>query len=86
MPTYYSLGVSATLSVAELDASLSTVVELKGGEEQRKDARRIEDIMANGRVLPEKPLSPPGQKGPQQFLGANQDMPFTMVLAGESLK
>ncbi|RMY41983.1 hypothetical protein D0866_00236 [Hortaea werneckii] len=86
MPTYYSLGVSATLSVAELDASLSTIVELKGGEEQRKDARRIEDVMANGRVLPEKPLPPPGQKGPQQFLGANQDMPFTMVLAGESLK
>ncbi|RMX86329.1 hypothetical protein D0869_03163 [Hortaea werneckii] len=86
MPTYYSLGVSATLSVADLDASLSTVVELKGGEEQRKDARRIEEVMANGRVLPEKPLPPPGQKGPQQFLGANQDMPFTMVLAGESLK
>ncbi|RMZ01049.1 hypothetical protein D0862_06503 [Hortaea werneckii] len=86
MPTYYSLGVTATLSVAPLDASLSTVVELKGGDEQRKDARRIEDVMANGRVLPEKPLPPPGQKGAQQFLGADQDMPFMMVLAGDTLK
>ncbi|KAI7278855.1 hypothetical protein KC345_g5696 [Hortaea werneckii] len=86
MPTYYSLGVTATLSVAPLADSLSTVVELKGGDEQRKDARRIEDVMANGRVLPEKPLPPPGQKGAQQFLGANQDMPFMMVLAGDTLK
>ncbi|KAI7262427.1 hypothetical protein KC352_g9748, partial [Hortaea werneckii] len=86
MPTYYSLGVTATLSVAPLADSLSTVVELKGGDEQRKDARRIEDVMANGRVLPEKPLPSPGQKGPQQFLGADQDMPFMMVLAGDTLK
>ncbi|RMZ12775.1 hypothetical protein D0864_00623 [Hortaea werneckii] len=42
--------------------------------------------MANGRVLPEKPLPPPGQKGAQQFLGADQDMPFMMVLAGDTLK
>ncbi|KAK5121322.1 hypothetical protein LTR85_005488 [Meristemomyces frigidus] len=87
MPTYYALGISATLSVANLQASLSNVVDLKQGAEQRSDAQRINDVLNNGRNLPERPIGEGGgEQGVQQFLGEREDMPFFMVEAGEGVR
>ncbi|KAK4543910.1 hypothetical protein LTR36_004684 [Oleoguttula mirabilis] len=87
MPTYYALGISATLSVANLQASLSNVVDSKQGAEQRIDAQRISDVFKNARNLPERPIGEDGgEQGVQQFLGEREDMPFFMVEAGEGVR
>lgn len=87
MPRYYALGISATLSVADLQASLSNVVDLKQGADQRIDAQRISDVFNDGRNLPERPIGRDGgEQGVQQFLGEREDMPFFVVEAGEGVR
>lgn len=87
MPTYYALGITATLSVADLQGSLSNVVELKGSEEQRNDAKRVNDVLNAGTPLAEQAVSGDGEgKGVQRFLGENEDMPFSMVIAADGVK
>ncbi|KAK1062533.1 hypothetical protein LTR74_010238 [Friedmanniomyces endolithicus] len=86
MPTCHAAGVSATLSVANLQASRSNVFDLRMFAEQRLDAERIENVFATGRNLPERPLTIEGdEKGVMQFVGANEDMPLFMVEAGDGL-
>ncbi|KAK0354644.1 hypothetical protein LTR91_011535 [Friedmanniomyces endolithicus] len=86
MPTCHAAGVSATLSVANLQASRSNVFDLRMFAEQRLDAERIENVFATGRNLPERPLSTEGDgTGVMQFVGANEDMPLFMVEAGDGL-
>ncbi|KAK0337791.1 hypothetical protein LTR91_010757 [Friedmanniomyces endolithicus] len=86
MPTCHAAGVSATLSVANLQASCSNVFDLRMFAEQRLDAERIENVFATGRNLPERPLSTEGDgMGVMQFVGANEDMPLFMVEAGDGL-
>lgn len=87
MPTYCALGVTATLSVTDLQASQSNVFDLKQGQEQRSDAQRIHSVFANGRNLPERPIGKDGgDQGVQQFLGEQEDLPFFMVEAGEGVR
>ncbi|KAK0933463.1 hypothetical protein LTR29_014980 [Friedmanniomyces endolithicus] len=86
MPTCHAAGVSATLSVANLQASCSNVFDLRMFAEQRLDAERIENVFATGRNLPERPLSTEGDgMDVMQFVGANEDMPLFMVEAGDGL-
>ncbi|KXL43216.1 hypothetical protein M433DRAFT_5921 [Acidomyces richmondensis BFW] len=83
MPTYHALGLTAKLSVTNLDASLSKVIDFRQGQEQRDDANRIFDVFSNGRDLPERPILQNGSEhGTLQFLGQREDIPFFMVEAG----
>ncbi|WPH05008.1 Hypothetical protein R9X50_00790600 [Acrodontium crateriforme] len=87
MPTYYALGLSATLSVLNLEPSLSKVVELRQGKDQKQDALRIQETFATALNLLERPIgSDGGCKGIQQFIGTNDDLPFYMVEAGAWLQ
>jgi len=83
MPTYHALGLTAKLSVADLDASVSKVIDFRQGQEQRDDANRIFDVFSNGHDLPERPIVEHGSEhGTLQFLGLQEDIPFFMVEAG----
>ncbi|KAK5131810.1 hypothetical protein LTR08_000565 [Meristemomyces frigidus] len=87
MPTYFALGVTATLSVTSLEPSLSNVFDLKQRQEQRADAQRVSSVLANGRRLPERAIGADGtERRVQQFLGERQDVPFFMVEAGEGVR
>ena len=87
MPTYYALGLSATLAVVDLKPSLSEVFDLKQGHHQKQDALRIRDVFTSGFSLPESPIGADGtERGVQQFIGDNEDLTFYMAEAGESLR
>lgn len=86
MPTYKAVGVTASLSLANLQASLSTVVDLKQGKQQQLDAQRIQNVFAQSRKLGERPIGADGgDHGVMQFLGPQKDLPFFMAEAGESV-
>ncbi|KAK3653416.1 hypothetical protein LTR56_004620 [Elasticomyces elasticus] len=86
MPKYHAVGVSASLSVSNLQSSWSNVFDLRMSAEQRADAERIENGFATGRKLPESPIGSDGSaKGVVQFVGEHEDLPIFVVEAGEAV-
>ncbi|KAK5719110.1 hypothetical protein LTR15_007633 [Elasticomyces elasticus] len=86
MPKYHAVGVSASLSVSNLQSSWSNVFDLRMSAEQRADAERIEHGFATGRKLPEEPTgSDGGTKGVVEFVGEHEDLPIFVVEAGEAV-
>ncbi|KAM0720089.1 hypothetical protein Q7P37_004225 [Cladosporium fusiforme] len=84
MPTYKSLGVSASLSVTRLDTTLSDAIQLRMGASQKEDAARIKTQLDDGRKLPERPCAFHNQKvGTLDFVGEDGDMVFLSVKAGD---
>lgn len=81
MPTYYSIGVSATLAVCDLQASLTNVTDLRQGAGQKADASRVQEVYSTARKLAERPTG-----GVVQFIGSNEDLPLYMVEAGDKIK
>ncbi|KAK3705082.1 hypothetical protein LTR37_013449 [Vermiconidia calcicola] len=86
MPTYYANGITAKLRTCDLQSTLSDTIELRQGAAQREDAARVQNIFAQGRKLPERPIGPDGSdKGVLNFIGPNSDLPLYMVEAGQSV-
>ncbi|KAK5731669.1 hypothetical protein LTR17_011140 [Elasticomyces elasticus] len=86
MPKYHAVGVTASLSVSNLQSSWSNVFDLRMSAEQRADAERIENGFATGRKLPESPIGSDGSvKGVVQFVGEHEDLPIFVVEAGEEV-
>ncbi|GIZ42103.1 hypothetical protein CKM354_000538300 [Cercospora kikuchii] len=84
MMRFNAAGVQATLSTADLDASLSRSVTLTMGKEQAIDDQRVEAHLAAGNALPTVPIGADGStKGVLQYLGENEDIPFMMAESGE---
>ena len=84
MPTYCATGVTATLKVCNLQAALSSVVDLRQGKEQRSDEARVQKVLANAEKLPERVIGDNGgESGVVRFLGVNEDMAMFMVEAGK---
>lgn len=82
MPTYYSSGVSAHLSAADLAASLSTVQDQQQTPRWKQDQDRLNAVIAGGTTLRERGVGEcPGGRGTMQFLGDHEDMPFFLALA-----
>jgi hypothetical protein len=72
MPTDDALGITATLSLADFQSSLTSGIFLRQGEEQRRDHERVEQAFDNGEKLREHSI-------PQQETGLAEDIPFFMV-------
>lgn len=84
MPTYKSLGISASLSVTELDTTLSDGIKLRMGSDHQDDADRIKLQLANGRTLRERPCGNADGKvstNVMQFVGDDKDMVLFVVVA-----
>lgn len=87
MPSYNSLGVSASLSVTKLDGTVSNDVMLRMGSAQQEIAGRVDAQISKGRALPERPCRLNGSKvGVIQFVGVDQDMALFVVETGDTLK
>lgn len=87
MPTYNSLGVSASLVVTDLDKTLSNTIQLRMGSHQQKDAERIKSQLDKGRTLPERQVSFYNSKvGILQFVGDDGDMALLSVKAGDKFQ
>ena len=80
MPTYNSLGISATLLVTDLDQTLSDEINLRMGKGLQKDTKRIQDRLLSGRALREQPTD--FKVGIIQFMGDGEDMVLLLVEAG----
>lgn len=84
MPTYHSLGISASLLVTDLDQTLSDEIVLRMGKSLQQDTKRIQDRLSNGHALREQP---PDSKLPKvgifQFLGEDEDMVLLVVEASD---
>lgn len=86
MPTYKSIGVTATLATCDLQPSLNHATILRMGTEQKEDAARVDGLFSKARRLPERPIGADGsEKGVVQFIGVNEDMALFMVEAGENV-
>lgn len=85
MPTYGALGITATLSVTDLQSSVSQVIDLKGNEEQRVDAKRIADLLSSGTPLVEQLIEADGKNWSHHHLGERDKTPLLVVLAGAEI-
>jgi len=84
MPTYHSLGISASLLVTDLDPTLSNEILLRMGKGHQQDSKRIQDLLSNGRALREQPTgSQTAKVGAFQFLGQDEDMVLLVVEASD---
>lgn len=84
MPTYNSLGISASLLVGELDPTLSDEIVFRMGTSLQQDTKRIQDRLSNGRALREQPAGSKNSKvGVFQFLGEDEDMVLLAVVASD---
>ena len=81
MPTYNSLGISATLLVTDLDQTLSDEINLRMGKGLQKDTKRIQDRLLSGRALREQ--STDSKVGIFQFMGEGEDMVLLVVEAAD---
>jgi hypothetical protein len=85
MPTYNSLGISATLVVTDLEQTLSDEINMRMGANHQKDAKRIQSRLSNGRTLLEQPVGLRNSKvGVLQFVGEDEDMVLFLVKANDS--
>ena len=84
MPTYNSLGFSASLLVTNLDQTLSDEINLRMGKSLQKDTKRIQDQLSNGRALREYPTGPTSSEvSIFQLLGEDEDMVLLVVAASD---
>jgi hypothetical protein len=84
MPTYHSLGISASLLVTDLDPTLSDEILLRMGKGLQQDTKRIQDLLSNGRALREQPTGSQTSKvGVFPFLGQHEDMVLLLVEASD---
>jgi hypothetical protein len=84
MPTYHSLGISASLLVTDLDQTLSNEILLRMGKGLQQDTKRIQDLLSKGRALREQPTGSKSSKvGLFQFLGQDEDMVLLVVEASD---
>ncbi|GAB7364735.1 hypothetical protein MBLNU230_g5534t1 [Neophaeotheca triangularis] len=83
MPTHSALGVTASLKVTDLHASLSRGIDLNQGSEYRDSTKRIDNLLENGERLLERPVQITNGVSDEnaQLLGPNGDTPFFMVEA-----
>jgi hypothetical protein len=85
MPTYNSLGISASLVVTNLEQTLSDEILMRMGADQQGHAKRIQSQLSNGRALLEQPLGSHNSKvGVLQFVGEDGDMALFVVEASDS--
>jgi hypothetical protein len=85
MPTYNSLGISASLVVTNLEQTLSNEILMRMGADQQGHAKRIQSQLSNGRALLEQPLDSHNSKvGVLQFVGEDGDMALFVVEASDS--
>lgn len=86
MPTYNSIGVSASLLVTSLDGTLSDAIDLRMGTTHQVSANRINKRLDSGRALPETPIGSSDSKvGILQLVGEDQDMALFLVEAGDAV-
>lgn len=84
MPRYHSLGIAATLTVSDLDQTLSNEIDFRMGALHQENAKRIQSQLSDGRALKERPIGPNNPEvGVLQFLGRDQDMVFMLVEASD---
>lgn len=84
MPTFHSLGISASLLVTDLQQTLSDEIALRMGAQHQAKAKRIQSLLSSGRVLLEQPIGSNSPKvGVVQFLGEDQDMVSLLVGASD---
>jgi hypothetical protein len=82
MPTYFATGVTGTLSICELRAAVSNVIDFKCGPEQHTDANRMKEAIDGATPLSERVIGGDGAANSVvQYLGAQADMPMKMVVA-----
>jgi hypothetical protein len=81
MPTYNSLGFSASLLVTKLDQTLSDEINLRMGKSLQEDTKRIQDLLSNGRPLREQPEN--SKVGIFQLCGEDEDMVLFVVQASD---
>jgi hypothetical protein len=81
MPTYNSLGISASLMVTDLDQTVSDKILLRMGAAQQRDTKRIQSQLYNGRALLEQHVSSQNCRGVLQFVGEDEDMALFIVEA-----
>ncbi|KAK5114003.1 hypothetical protein LTR62_003126 [Meristemomyces frigidus] len=87
MPTFHAVGLTATLSVADLQTSCSNIVDKRMGKQQQADADRIYNVFSSGHKLQERPIGADGStKGVAQYIGSKEDLPFFLVEAGEGVQ
>lgn len=87
MPTYNAIGLSASLTVADLASTCSNVIDKRMREQQRLDAERIDNIFSTAIKLPENVVGADGStSGAMQFLGAKHDIPVFVVEAGANVQ
>jgi hypothetical protein len=85
MPTYNSLGISASLVVTNLEQTLSDEILMRMGADQQEHAKRIQSQLSNGRALLEQPLGLHNSEvGVLQFVGEDGDMAIFVVEASDS--
>ncbi|SMY23437.1 unnamed protein product [Zymoseptoria tritici ST99CH_1A5] len=83
MPTYSACGVTATLSLADLETSVTKTVDTRPGALNR-DGKRIEQVFAAGKPLLERPIGSDGSEtGVMQFIGEDENLPCFVVEASE---
>ncbi|USW49077.1 hypothetical protein Slin15195_G023960 [Septoria linicola] len=83
MIRFKSAGVTATLTTADLNDSLSRSVTLTMGKEQGVDDRRVDGVLSAGEPLQSIPIGADGtERGVLQYIGEHDDMAFLMVEAG----
>lgn len=83
MPKYNSVGIAASLATVDLQKSLTHDFSTSVLESQKQGNP---EGSTSWRSLDERLITfKPGQTGCMQFLGANHDLPFFMVEAGEDL-
>lgn len=92
MPTYFARGITATLAVCDLQASLSTAVDLRMGGFFAQDTKRIQDLFDQATRLPEQAsrrssdlAQDTTNSGVIDFVGPREDLPIFVVRAGEHL-
>ncbi|KJX94593.1 hypothetical protein TI39_contig4173g00015 [Zymoseptoria brevis] len=83
MPTYSACGVTATLSLADLETSVTKTIDTRPGALNR-DGKRIEQVFAAGKPLRERPIGSDGSEtGVMQFIGEDENLPCFVVEASE---
>ena len=77
MPTYFATGITATLKICDLQDSVSNIIDLKCGLEQRNDATRIKNVLEAATPLAERTIGTyESAYGIVQHIGPQSDMPI----------
>ncbi|OQO11748.1 hypothetical protein B0A48_03475 [Cryoendolithus antarcticus] len=86
MPTHDTHGVTASLTVSSLEATICDTIVMRMGKSWQTEAERINAELRHGRKLPEHAVTQTNSgNGNLQYLGHDGDMSFLMVEAGEHI-